>query len=105
MTATTDREWMLEHAEFLDGFEHSDDYTITRLRTIAATLPPPYSPQPPTVEGWYWYRDNIGSEGPKRVYKFDGMNDLYVVSSGPFRDLTVAEYRGEWSGPIPQPPK
>ena len=103
MTATTDREWLEWLADDTAGELKPEERA--RLRTIAATLPPPYSPQPPTVEGWYWYRDNIGSEGPKRVYKFDGMNDLYVVSSGPFRDLTVAEYRGEWSGPIPQPPK
>jgi len=56
MTATTHREWLLETADFFqrcnEDFETgslcADD--IDRLRTIAATLPPPYSPQPPTVE-------------------------------------------------------
>jgi len=105
---STDREWL---EEFLSKYEtgHADEIhwmtgeDITRLRTIAATLPPPYSPQPPTEPGWYWCRNPQYPNMEPRCYVV--YRTEYGMAAASVNDvLALNEHcRREWSGPIPQP--
>lgn len=119
MTALTDtRQALLDEANLIAAWalnlwdddisrQHMNDIA-DRLRTIAATLPGPYSPQPPTVEGWYWWRDAYGVETMLKVYCWTrGCVPLLMVASPQDygTDEPVDGFGGEWSGPIPQPPK
>jgi len=103
MTATTDREWIDWYIENqVEAFGDLD--SADRLRTIAATLPPPYSPQPPTVEGWYWWRWKPDAPWAimQCVKDADG-HGIYFWDNTKWTPLRGVN--GEWSGPIPQPPK
>lgn len=49
----------------------------------------------PTVEGWYWYRDDNRAAQIVGVGKRAGFMDGKVVE--------LDELSGEWAGPIPPP--
>ena len=58
-----------------------------------------WTDEPPTKEGWYWYRPSTSRESGMRFVA----DDLYVhwVAAGKW--IPVAEFSGQWAGPIPEP--
>ena len=111
----SDAEWLVNRADAYDYFDSIGDRmtpcmeAAKRYRTIAATLPPPYSQQPPTVEGWYWFREkyhvgNMCGGNVVRVKRPKPDWPLLVYGAGG-NGVRMTEFKGEWSGPIPQPPK
>ncbi len=54
----------------------------------------------PTVEGWYWYKDQKTPEQPVFVYQTTN-GSLCELWRGDLQDLD--NLRGEWAGPIPEP--
>ncbi len=62
---------------------------------------PPWTTQPPTVDGWYWVKWQGFSPV---IMKFDG--NRYVTECGVDDPWTVDTLEhAQWSGPIPEPPK
>jgi hypothetical protein len=64
----------------------------------------------PTKEGWYWYRadDEVHREGAV-LYVFgpqeDGQFKAWDWHEGKLMLCTIAEYEGQWWGPMEIPPK
>jgi hypothetical protein len=68
-----------------------------------------WSHLPPRSTGRYWYREDSEIDNPAdydilRIYKAKGENEL-SVRHGPGPDDVdyLANYHGQWAGPIPTP--
>lgn len=74
------------------------------LRKLAQSLQPPvWSGAAPTVEGWYWWREEPGpSADVVCVSKANGEVDLWVFSDSEV-PRRLADMSGQWCGPIPKP--
>jgi hypothetical protein len=59
----------------------------------------------PTEDGWYWYRD---AETEKVLHVFDawgnGVMKAWDWKDGRHMLGSIADYEGEWYGPITAPP-
>lgn len=57
----------------------------------------------PVKAGWYWYQE-LKSFGPTiiNIQKDESAGKLYV-NSDDWKDLYVEDFKGQWSGPIPEP--
>jgi hypothetical protein len=56
-----------------------------------------WTKEPPTEPGWYWWREDATRLPYPRHVRHDGDGVLYVIG---YQFPTVAEYGGEWQGPI-----
>ncbi len=62
-----------------------------------------WSQQAPTQSGWYWFDE--GDQHPVIVlidYLYG--NVLFAYTTGTEEPMTLAEFQGQWYGPLTPPP-
>jgi hypothetical protein len=66
-----------------------------------------WSKKPPTKEGWYWYREPTAEARALQVqdtWKTGHLSAWDWNSKGGWQLCPIANYAGEWYGPITAPP-
>jgi hypothetical protein len=78
---------------------------MNRWKRGSSRPPPSWTRKPPTKEGWYWYRDADRDEvvlhvsdplGNKQWKARDWIDGRHILR-------LIAEYDGEWWGPLEVP--
>jgi hypothetical protein len=59
--------------------------------------------EPPTCEGWYWFRRNRGDLRPAIVRCYRHYKGYVAIAMFPTDERDVRELGYEWAGPIPEP--
>ena len=64
-----------------------------------------WTPNKPTVPGWYWWRsiDPPATVIPALVFKRDNDDILRVIFWANVQEYLVSNIGGEWSGPLEPP--
>jgi hypothetical protein len=61
-----------------------------------------WTSEKPTVEGWYWYRDDLGA---RVILVMDDVKGLFAVDVFTGESLPLDGLSDQFAGPIPKPEK
>lgn len=78
-------------------------HAVLRLLDEIERRPPPlvWRKEPPDQPGWWWYLESERHAAQPLFVSHDGRNWCVVLGPAEWRE--VERYKGQWSGPIPQP--
>jgi hypothetical protein len=59
----------------------------------------------PRTRGYYWYKAAITRCVSVVYVHITHYDERYIRECGCLLDGHISEYRGQWAGPLPEPPK